>query len=294
MFIKSDLAKLIPLPSSEAHKYSRGKCVLIAGSKPYPGAACLSAWASQYVGAGYTEVFTAAQNRKVLQICRPSLVVRSFGECDPKYLISRDHPGAVVVGPGLDSADKPARKLCLCAIRKVKHPLLLDGGALFFVATKDGRKLLRKRASKKRVTVLTPHAGEAARLAKPVGVSLDNIYEAAAALAKAYRAIVVLKGPETIISDGKRTEIFSHGTPALAKAGTGDVLSGVIGGLLAQGVQPFEGLLLGVALHAEAAKIAEQELTAVSVCAEDVLDALPLAIRLFLQRATEDKKEADR
>lgn len=283
MFIKSDIAQAIPLPDPQANKYSRGKCVLVAGSKSYPGAACLSAWASQYLGAGYTEVFTAASNRSILQIRRPSLVVRSFKECEVGRLISPAHPGAVVCGPGIDVQDKAAERLCLQAIKKLKHPLLLDGGALSFAASDTVRKALKKRATKGRVTVLTPHVGEAERLAKPVGISLDDVYKAAKKLARAYRSIVVLKGPETIISDGKRTEIFTHGTPALAKAGTGDVLSGTIGGLLAQGVDPFAAAFAGVAVHAKAGKIAAEDLSEVSVCAEDVVDALPLAIRSFLE-----------
>lgn len=282
MFIKSDLARAIPLPDPQANKYSRGKCVVVAGSEPYPGAACLSAWASQYVGAGYTEVFTAPQNRRILQIRRPSLVVRSFKECKVKRLISPDHPGAVVCGPGIDVDDDPAEELCARLIASVKHPLLLDGGALSFIASKEGRKALRKRAAKKRITVLTPHAGEAARLAKPAGISLADVYKAAEKLARSYKAIVVLKGPETIISDGSRTEVFTHGTPALAKAGTGDVLSGTIGGLLAQGLDPFTAAFLGVALHAKAGWIAAECMTEVSVCAEDVVDALPEALREYL------------
>lgn len=289
MFIKSDLARAIPLPDPQANKYSRGKCVVVAGSRPYPGAACLSAWASQYLGAGYTEVFTAAQNRRVLQIRRPSLVVRSFKECKAKQLLSRDHPGAVVCGPGIDVEDERARTLCAQLIAGVKHPLLLDGGALSFIASNKGRKALRKRAAKKRVTVLTPHVGEAARLAKPVGISLENVYEAAEKLARCYKAIVVLKGPETIISDGTKTEVFTHGTPALAKAGTGDVLAGSIGGLLAQGLYPFTAAFLGVALHAKAGAIAAECMTEVSVCAEDVIDALPEALHEYLDSIADDK-----
>ena len=98
MLAPFELAKAVPLPKPDANKYTRGKCVLLVGSKPYPGAACLSSWASQYVGAGYTEVFTAAGHRFILQVWRPSLVVRSFEECVPSHLISPDHPGAVVMG----------------------------------------------------------------------------------------------------------------------------------------------------------------------------------------------------
>lgn len=185
MLAPFELAKAVPLPKPDANKYTRGKCVLLVGSKPYPGAACLSSWASQYVGAGYTEVFTAAENRFILQIWRPSLVVRSFEECVPSRLISPDHPGAVVMGSGIDANDTHAKKLCLRLLKKIAHPVLLDGGALSFAAQQEGRKALKKRGEKMRTTVLTPHAGEAARLAEPFGISLEEPEKAAKKLARA-------------------------------------------------------------------------------------------------------------
>ena len=93
MLAPFELAKAIPLPKPDANKYTRGKCVLLVARSPTRR--CLPFFlASQYVGAGYTEVFTAAENRFILQIWRPSLVVRSFEECVPSRLISPDHPGA--------------------------------------------------------------------------------------------------------------------------------------------------------------------------------------------------------
>ena len=102
--------------------------------------------------------------------------------------------------------------------------------------------------------------------------------------------IIVLKGPETIISDGARTEVYTAGTAALAKAGTGDVLAGAIGGLLAQGVAPFKAACLGVTLHGEAGKIAAEQFSEVSVCAEEVVESLPQAIQKFLGEL--DQREA--
>jgi hydroxyethylthiazole kinase-like uncharacterized protein yjeF len=166
--------------------------------------------------------------------------------------------------------------------KKATYPLLIDGGALSFLATKEGRKALQSRQSTEALAVLTPHAGEAARLAQAANVEAANPYELSAKLANVYHSLVVLKGPETIISDGLRTEIFTYGTPSLAKAGTGDVLSGIIGGLLAQGLSEFDAAYLGVSLHAKAAKIAANSLTEVCVCAEEVLEALPQAFHAYL------------
>lgn len=283
MFTQQDLANLIPVPTADANKYSRGKCAVIAGSTPYPGAALLASWASQYVGAGYTEVFTAKVNEMLLQVRRPSLVVRSFESCSPAYLIPVEHHGAVVAGPGFDVNDALAHDLCVKAVKDVKHPLLLDGGALTIMASDEGRELIASRAALGRTTVLTPHHGEAARLIAVSDFTPDNLEDAAEQFARAYQAIVVLKGPITVVSDGKRTEVFDGGTPALAKAGTGDVLAGMIGGLLAQGVEPFGASYLGVSLHAEAAKIVADAMTEVSVCAEDVIEAIPVAIKTCLE-----------
>ena len=129
-----------------------------------------------------------------------------------------------------------------------------------------------------------------ARLAEPFGISLEYPEKAAKKLARAYKSIIVLKGPETIISDGARTEVYTAGTAALAKAGTGDVLAGTIGGLLAQGVAPFKAACLGVALHGEAGKIAAEQFSEVSVCAEEVVESLPQAIQKFLGEL--DQREA--
>lgn len=169
------------------------------------------------------------------------------------------------------------------AVKDVKHPLLLDGGALSILASDEGRALIESRAQMGRVTVLTPHHGEAARLIAVSDVTPENLIDCAEQFAQAYSALVVLKGPETVVSDGKRTEVFTEGTPALAKAGTGDVLAGMIGGLLAQGVEPFGASFLGVSLHAEAAKIVADAMTEVSVTAEDVIEAIPVAIKTYLE-----------
>ena len=243
------------------------------------------------MGAGYTEVFTAAENRFILQIWRPSLVVRSFEECVPSRLISPDHPGAVVMGSGIDANDTHAKKLCLRLLKKIAHPVLLDGGALSFAAQQEGRKALKKRGEKTRHAPCSLRTQEKRLgLQSRSAVSLEEPEKAAKKLARAYKSIIVLKGPETIRSDGARTEVYTAGTAVLAKAGTGDVLAGAIGGLLAQGVAPFKAACLGVALHGEAGKIAAEQFSEVSVCAEEVVESLPQAIQKFLGEL--DQREA--
>lgn len=283
MISLQDLAQLVPVPSSDSHKYSRGTCVLVAGCSAYPGAACLSACASQYAGAGYTRVFTAQQNIALLQGYRPSLVVESFDMFEPHRALKEGAPGAFVIGPGFDPNDHSVAALLSSALSCTSSPVLVDGGALsllvalrnesWFAAVEEGRQL-----------VMTPHAGEALRLAGSIeGFSVSDQEEAARSLAKHYGATVVLKGENTVVAQASgRVEVITRGTAVLSKAGTGDVLAGVIGGLLAQGMDPFDAGVLGASIHAEAGLVAQETYGIVSACAEEVLSSLPAAFMRFL------------
>lgn len=276
---KTDYASLVPIPPVDAHKYSRGKAIVVAGSAAYPGAACLSSCATQLAGAGYTQVFTAKSNMALIQAFRPSLVVGSFASLDVASALPAQHSGAFVVGPGFDSSDADAENVARRVLKQASAPVLVDGGALAFMPSLKMRKVLRRRNEQGSVTVLTPHKGEAVRLGAPFGLNLDNMQqeEGAYSLALAYGAVVVLKGPDTVIASVEHSCRVTNGSAALAKAGTGDVLAGVIGGLLAQGMSAFDAAHLGVYIHAEAGNIAAERKGVVSTCAEDVLDALPEA-----------------
>ena len=128
-----DLAALIPYPADDAHKYSRGKCVLLAGSTAYPGAACLAARASQYSGAGYTQVFTAFENKLLLRLYRPSLVVNSFEDFLPLQALKPGSKGAFVVGPGFEADNLHILSLIESVLNYAARPVLIDGGALSYL-----------------------------------------------------------------------------------------------------------------------------------------------------------------
>ena len=127
-------------------------------------------------------------------------------------------------------------------------------------------------------TVITPHAGEAARLAAPLALPTDDPAQLALLLSQAYGVTAMVKGPVTYISDGETIVRMSDGTSALAKAGTGDVLAGMAAALLAQGLVPVDACVLAAALHARAARAAAKRLTSICVTAEDVVAAIPEAI----------------
>lgn len=282
-YSSADLAALLPVPAADTHKYARGKLTIVGGAAAYPGAACLAAAASQRMGAGYTEVVCASESVPIVRSFRPSLVVRSWEGLDSaSFAPSRPgRPVAYAVGSGLDSADVAVdpKRLVYRALKHAHAPLLVDGGGLAPLASDKGRRLLRRRFLNGWPTVVTPHAGEAARLAAPFGFPTDDPERLARLLSLAYGAIAVVKGPDTFVSDGEDTVCVSEGTSALAKAGTGDVLAGALGALLAQGLRPFDAAVLAVTLHARAGRVAADRLGSISVIAEDVVEALPLAIR---------------
>lgn len=312
----AELACLLPHPAADANKYTRGHLSLVVGSAAYPGAACLAAAAGERAGAGYTEVFCAGKSMITVRGWRPSLVVRDWRAWKPaKAPAPRPgHPTACVIGCGFDAAETSLTSLLMETVRGWEAPLLIDGGALGLLANATGLRLARERAAAGRATLLTPHGGEAARLAQGAREALGEAEDAAArgtrsplaeaagalspasrstlaaadpapaalacALAEAYGAVVALKGPVTFIASPDGTaEVMDRGTSALAKAGTGDVLAGIVGALLAQGLSPRDAAALGCALHAEGGRAAAAALTDICVAAEDLITYLPDAIR---------------
>ena len=267
-------------PTRDANKYSRGKLTLVAGSARYPGAAVLAARAGQRMGAGYTEVVTAREAVDVVRMASPSLVVRSLEGWSPKDLpASRDgRPCAVCVGPGFVGDERDA-DLVARVLKRAFCPVLVDGGGLAGLGLPKALGQLARRAERGLATVVTPHGGEAARLAGVLGLAEKDPGQLASDLSGALHAIVVLKGPDTYVADGPHVRAMREGTPALAKAGTGDVLAGMIAALLAQGIEPIDAALLGAQLHARAGAAAAARLTDIAVAAEDVVEAIPEVLR---------------
>ena len=272
-FEAGELARLLPFPKADAHKYSRGKLAIVGGSASYPGAACLAAYASQRAGAGYTEVWCDPASVDVVRQCRPSLVVRSWERfaAEPLAPSREGRPVAYAVGSGFDGLPVHAavEEGLVRAALEVDAPVLVDGGGLAVLATEPCRGALEARRRAGAPTVVTPHGGEAARLARPLGIDVADPAAAARALACAYGTVVALKGPDTYVSDGSDVVAVTEGTP---------VLAGVIGALLAQGTGALDAAVLGATLHARAGRLAEVRLTSIAVTAEDVIEALPAAI----------------
>lgn len=246
---------VLPMPDVQAHKYSRGACLVWSGPALMTGAARLAATAALRVGAGAVWLAGARDAMLVQAAHVTAIMVReadaqAFGRfaADPKVR-------SVVVGPG---AGPDARCVAGAALQSGK-PCLLDADAVTSFAGKaDALAALIRRHH--RPVVLTPHEGEFARLFPDVhGSKLDRALIAAARSG----ATVVLKGPDTVVAaaDG-RASINVNGTPWLATAGSGDVLAGVAGGLLAQGMDDYDAACAAVWLHGAAGEAAGPWLTA--------------------------------
>jgi NAD(P)H-hydrate epimerase len=169
-------------------------------------------------------------------------------------------------------------------IPEIHAPLILDAGAL--TAMGNNFRPLEKRKSS---TILTPHHGEMSRLCRKkvdeVEAARENV---AKAVAKKSGAIVVLKGKDSIVTDGEKCIINETGNSGMASAGSGDVLSGVVAALLAQGMEAFDGAALGVYLHGMAGDIAAQRFGRHGLIAGDILDSLPEAFMLYADSSSEE------
>jgi NAD(P)H-hydrate epimerase len=278
-------AALLPLPDPSTHKNARGRVLVVAGSGAYPGAAVLAAQGATRAGAGYVTlavpegiVETAQRHLLAVPVVGlPQGRYRAFAPTAAQTVLAlvRDFD-AVVLGPGLSRANGAAatvREL----VSRLELPLVVDADALN--ALVDAPELIAQREAP---TVLTPHPGELGRL---LGISAAEVnadrVSSSARLAGAHR-VVVLKGAGTVVSVDGRQVINVSGTPALATAGTGDVLAGVIGALLAQRLGPFSAAVLGAYLHGRAGEAAAADLTPVCVTAEDVPRYLSAAVAELL------------
>lgn len=288
------VAALLPERPKRGHKGSFGKVLVIAGSLDYAGAALLVCRAAGRTGAGLVtlavpETLQPLFAAKVVEATTMSLPEDDVEEVDPEPALARilDHEhDALVVGPGLRPGLATAelvRSLLTAAGEGDAAPIVLDAEALRSLATMDNWW-----EGDHRPAVLTPHAGEFARLRAGSGrdpaddgdLTGDDDARVAAArdAATTWRAVVVLKGARTVIAaaDGN-VAVAPFENPGLATGGTGDVLSGTIGSLLAQGLEPYAAARLGVYLHGVAGDGIRERFGDAGLLASDLPEGLAVA-----------------
>jgi NAD(P)H-hydrate epimerase len=277
---------MLPARPAEGHKGTFGTVVVVAGSRGYTGAAYLAATAAARSGAGLVRLLVGESVYPILAVKCTEVMATPVEEVRPGALggaaldTVRDHlvrAQSGVVGPGL-GRDESTWRLVYDLVAQSEQPLVLDADALNALAA-DRRPLQHHAGTR----VLTPHPGEMARLC---GLSTAEVQAdregVARRLAAEVTAVVVLKGAHTVVAapDG-RFSVDPHEVPALATGGTGDVLAGLIGGLLAQGSDAFTAAVTGVYVHAATGRRLAGRLGEAGLLASDLLPELPVTMHLL-------------
>jgi NAD(P)H-hydrate epimerase len=275
---------LFPRRARSGSKFESGVVVVVGGSKGLTGAPTMAARSASRAGAGYVQVAVPEPVQQAVDLRLLEQMSRGLPDDDgfhtpagiPDVEELAERAGAVVLGPGIGRAEG-AQEFARGVALAVETPLLVDADGLNAHA---GRlELFRERDAP---TVLTPHEAELGRLLglEPAEVAAHRLEHARDA-AEQSGAVVLLKGDDTIVArPGGPVAISRGGTPALATAGTGDVLSGLIGALLAKGLDAFEAAALGTYAHVLAARAAAAEIGPDHVMAGDVIEALPHGLTL--------------
>jgi hydroxyethylthiazole kinase-like uncharacterized protein yjeF len=281
--IDAAVLELLPPRGPRSTKFSSGQVAIAGGSRGLTGAVQMSSLAAIRAGAGYATVVVPGDLEPIFEQGQPE--VMSVGcpggdgclaPASAKSLLRAFEPAAAgVMGPGL-GRDPGSIELAREVLDAIEAPLVLDADGLNAFAGQLGRI-----AAREAPTVLTPHAGELGRLlGRPSEGIAEHRLAAAREAARSADAVVVLKGDDTIVTDGKRVAVNALSAPALATAGTGDVLSGVAAALLARGLEPFAAACAAVLAHARAGRDAAARIgVAESVIATDVIASIPVGLR---------------
>ena len=256
------ILRLVPLRSEGDTKYTAGSVLVVGGSRGMTGAVCLAAEAAFRADAGYVAVAVPKETLPVVE----TLLVEAVKAPRERVDELAERASAFAVGPGLGRGDEE-RELARRLLADLELPAVVDADALFELEVADWPA----------PRVLTPHAGELGRLLGEESTWVDaHRLEAVRRAVDRYRSIVLLKGPGTLVAaPGEGVLVCDAGTPALATAGTGDVLTGVIASFLAKGMDARLAAAAGAVAHGRAAELAPHQ---VGLVASDVIDSLPLAL----------------
>lgn len=273
-----DVLKLLPNRSVDAHKGDFGKILLLAGSVGYTGAPVLSALGALRTGAGLVflgvpeSIYQIAAMKLIEPIVFP--LPQQDGmlsqEAHPRILEKVSSMDAVLIGPGLGCSAATEEIVCQ-VLSAYPGPVVLDADGINLVG--KHKDILRGRTSP---TILTPHAGEFQRL---TGRKPENRLDSAVEAAKDLGVILVLKGHETVITDGAAAYLNPTGNPGMAVGGSGDVLAGMIVSLLGQGIPPLEAAACGAWLHGAAGDLCAKELGQYGMLPTDMVQVLPRLLK---------------
>jgi NAD(P)H-hydrate epimerase len=283
--IDAEARSALPGRGAGSTKFSSGSVLVVGGSTGLTGAVCLTCEGAMRAGAGWVRAGVPESLNPVFEVKLTEVMSLPFADAGGSLLAgaadavleATERADVVVLGPGLGRAEG-SFALAVDLIERIDRPLLVDADALNALAGAG----LEQTASRTAPTVLTPHAGELGRLlGRPSAEIAAHRLAAAREAAERSRAVVVLKGDDTLVAaPGEGPVGISRGRAgALATAGTGDVLSGVTAAFLARGLDAFRSACAAVETHQEAGREAARRMGADSVVAGDVIAALPIALR---------------
>lgn len=269
---------LLPDRPVNSHKGDYGRILLFCGSRGYTGAAALAAMGALRSGAGlvYLAVPESIYEIEAVKLTEPVISPLpdengTFAVTAGKQVLSLlDNKDAVLIGPGIGQSEG-SYAVVRTVLEAFSGTVVLDADGINVMnAHKD---ILRDRTSP---TILTPHAGEFQRFG---GILAEERAASAAAMARNLGVIVLLKGHETVITDGKRCYRNPTGNPGMATGGSGDVLAGIITSLLGQGIPPLEAAACGAWLHGAAGDICAKEIGQYGMLPSDMLRVLPRLLK---------------
>lgn len=277
---------IMPVRKPDGHKGTYGRILVVGGSSGLSGAAAMASTAALKAGAGLVTLAVPASLHSLMEVKLTEVMTKPLPETEessislaavPAVREVADNADVIALGPGI-STHQDTVSFIREMITFVKQPLVIDADGLNALAGEE--ELV---ANCQAVPVLTPHPGEMARL---LGIKTEDVQnnriEAALEAARKYNAVVVLKGNRTVVCSYDGTlYVNPTGNPGMATAGAGDVLTGVVAGLLGQGLSPLEAAVAAVYFHGVAGDLAAAEKGILSMTAGDILDYLPQATRSF-------------
>lgn len=273
-----------PKRSQDSHKGTFGHILNISGSMSFTGAAILSSLSALKIGAGYVTLATIDSSANIVHSYTPDIPIIKLKQTT-NGTISSDNTNSVIkisknydvisIGSGIGQNEETAR-FATDFIKANQKPIIIDADALNSLSEIGIEKIGGN-------SIITPHPKELSRLINvPTEIIQNNREYYAIETAKSLDTIVVLKGHNTIVTDGEQIYTNKSGCSALAKAGSGDVLTGMIAGITAQKAKPLYAAILGVYLHGLTGDIASKTLTEYGVLASDLLNFIPNAIKKIL------------
>jgi NAD(P)H-hydrate epimerase len=282
----------LPKRDRAGHKGVYGRALLVGGSRGMTGAIALAGMAALRGGAGLVTLAVPHSCLEVVASIEPSYMTLPLA-CDEHGRIvdsareaicrAAENTTCVAFGPGIGRSES-LLALAAWAYESLPQPMVIDA---------DGLNALAQRptglAGPGGPRVLTPHLGEYRRLVRRAAWSMAEAAENARELAAACNLIIVLKGHQTLVTDGRQEARNATGNPGMATGGSGDVLTGVITALVCQGLEPFAAAQLGVYVHGLAGDLAARELSEVSLIASDLVRFLPAALKTVYGKKAEGK-----